>query len=140
MPAICRDIDTLLTGHLCDVVITMMAVSTTGDSVSVYANKQGVACVGDPVAIHTILVGSACVVHPGQVINAGSPTVFVGGKAVGRVGDSADLGVMISGSGNVFADAGGGGGAPDSTLSDAVDVMLANPPVTQSGINLIVGA
>ena len=36
-------------------------------------------------------------------LNAGSGTVRVNSIAVGRIGDSADLGAMTSGSGNVFA-------------------------------------
>ena len=35
-------------------------------------------------------------------LNAGSGTVRVNSIAVGRIGDSADLGAMTSGSGNVF--------------------------------------
>ena len=37
------------------------------------------------------------------VVNAGSPNVYVVGIKVGRIGDSADAGAMISGSPNVFA-------------------------------------
>jgi uncharacterized Zn-binding protein involved in type VI secretion len=36
-------------------------------------------------------------------INAGSPNVFVGGKALARIGDSTDGGAIISGSGDVIA-------------------------------------
>jgi len=36
-------------------------------------------------------------------VNAGSSTVRVEGLAVARIGDSADLGAMTSGSSNIFA-------------------------------------
>jgi len=36
-------------------------------------------------------------------VNAGSSTVFVAGKAIARIGDSADAGAMTGGSSNIFA-------------------------------------
>jgi uncharacterized Zn-binding protein involved in type VI secretion len=102
MPAIARGGDAITTGHLCDVVSTILTGVTTGDISMVFANGIGVACVGDKIAPHTIGTPPACVPHV-AVINVGSGTVFVGGKAVARIGDSADAGVITAGSGNVNA-------------------------------------
>ena len=83
MPAIVRKGDTLTTGHAC---VGTTTLDTPGQS-TVFANN--------------ILV-ARCPNHVATV-NAGSPNVFVVGIQVGRIGDSADAGAMISGSPNVFA-------------------------------------
>ena len=99
MPAVCRIGDSLTTGHGCDGTTTLGGSNTDG---TVRANSIAITVVGAPTSPHTILAGDICVPHSAQ-LNAGSSTVFINGKAVGRVGDSADGGVMTSGSPNVFA-------------------------------------
>lgn len=100
MPSIARKGDSTTTGHGCTGITTV--INPTGESVGVYANGIGIEVIGDPTAVHTIPAGDACVPHT-AVINAGSSTVFVGGIGVARIGDSCDLGAIISGSPNVFA-------------------------------------
>lgn len=99
MPAITRVGDQLATGHGCDGVTTL---SDSAQDNTVFANSINIAVQGAPVAPHTI-PGTGCVPHNGAVLNAGSSTVFINGTPVGRIGDSADAGAMIAGSGNVFA-------------------------------------
>ena len=98
MPAVVREGDSLTTGHSCDGVTTLASANQG----TVYANGILICVPGAPTSPHTILSGSVCVPHS-AVLNAGSPTVFCEGKPMGRVGDSADAGAMISGSENVFA-------------------------------------
>jgi uncharacterized Zn-binding protein involved in type VI secretion len=100
MPAIARQGDPTTTGHGCDSTSTV--VGPTGESAKVYVNSIAVECQGDPVAPHTINSGRFCVSHS-AVINVGSPTIFVGGKALARVGDSTDNGAITGGSPTVFA-------------------------------------
>jgi len=99
MPAVCRVGDSLSTGHGCDATTTIAAPNNDG---TVHANGIDVIVVGAPTSPHTILAGEVCVPHSAQ-LNAGSSSVFINGIAVGRVGDSADAGAMITGSPNVFA-------------------------------------
>ena len=101
MPAVTRDGDATTTGHGCDFTTTV-----TGPSTDVFCNTKGVERKTDPTAAHTIPNGASppvCVPHSGAVINAGSGTVFVNGKAIARVGDSCDAGAIFNGSSNVFA-------------------------------------
>lgn len=98
MPAVVRDGDSLSTGHLCDTVTTLGGANQG----TVYVNGELAAVVGAPTVTHDILAGAVCVPHV-AALNAGSSTVFVEGKPLGRVGDSADAGAMISGSPDVFA-------------------------------------
>ena len=97
MPLLCRKGDTLNTGHGCD---STTVLDTPGQG-TVFANSILVARVTDPTVSHQVPAG-ICVPHT-QVVNAGSPNVFVENKAVARIGDSTDAGAMTSGSGNVFA-------------------------------------
>lgn len=97
MPAVCREGDSLSTGHGCT-GSTTIASSNTDKTVS--ANGIPIIVVGAPTVSHTI--GPPCVPHVAN-LNAGSSTVFVNGISVGRIGDSADAGAMTSGSPNVFA-------------------------------------
>lgn len=99
MPAITRDGDSTSTGHGCDGVT--IVTGPTGASTMVYANGIAIECIGNPTAEHTIPSGSSCVPHT-AVINTGSSSVFTGGIAIARVGDSCDTGAIISGSSNVF--------------------------------------
>ena len=101
MPGVTRDGDATTTGHGCNTTTTV-----TGPSTDVFCNSKGVERKTDPTAAHTIPNGAdppVCVSHSGAVINAGSGTVFVNSKAIARIGDSCDAGVITGGSSNVFA-------------------------------------
>tara|TARA_B100000927_G_scaffold214377_1_gene174798 strand:- start:219 stop:521 length:303 start_codon:yes stop_codon:yes gene_type:complete len=98
MPAVCREGDSLSTGHACTGTTTL---DTPGQG-SVFANGILVARVGDPTVSHPFPPVPVCAPHVANV-NAGSPNVFVVGSNVARIGDSADAGAMTSGSPNVFA-------------------------------------
>ena len=101
MPGVTRDGDATTTGHGCDATTTV-----TGPSTDVFCNSKGVERKTDPTAAHTIPNSASppvCVSHSGAVINAGSGTVFVNGKAIARIGDSCDGGNITGGSSNVFA-------------------------------------
>jgi uncharacterized Zn-binding protein involved in type VI secretion len=100
MPAVARsqNTDTITTGHGCDATALIAGSLQT----KVFVNTKLGAVQGDPIAPHTILAGAICVPHS-AVVNAGSSKVFFGGIAAARIGDSADGGVIISGSSNVFA-------------------------------------
>jgi uncharacterized Zn-binding protein involved in type VI secretion len=67
----------------------------------VFVNGSGVERLGDPTVLHDIKVGKKTYPHI-EFIKSGSGSVFVNGKPVARVGDSVDLGAIISGSPNVF--------------------------------------
>jgi uncharacterized Zn-binding protein involved in type VI secretion len=95
--AVCT-VDRINTGHACS--STAGIQGALQDKVKIGGNP--VAIVGDAIAPHTIKAGRSCVPHS-SVINAGSSKVFIGGIAVARIGDSADLGIVISGSSNVYA-------------------------------------
>jgi hypothetical protein len=97
MPAVATKGSAVLTGHLCSTTTTIKTCST-----SVFAGGVGVSRLGDFLSPHTILVGEYCVPHPAAV-GGGSSTVFVNGRPIARVGDSADFGKIISGVGSVIA-------------------------------------
>jgi uncharacterized Zn-binding protein involved in type VI secretion len=97
MPAIARIGDTISTGHGCDGTTTL-----TGPSSDVFVDGLGVEREGDPTVVHR-LTGRNCSVSHTAAVNAGSATVFVNGKPIARVGDSADAGAITSGSSTVFA-------------------------------------
>ena len=98
MPAVVRKGDTLTTGHAC---VSTTTLDTPSQS-TVFANNILVARIGDPTIAHPNPPVPICPNHV-VVVNAGSPNVYVVGIKVGRIGDSADAGAMISGSPNVFA-------------------------------------
>ena len=98
MPAVVRVEDTLSTGHGC-VGTTTLASANQG---SVFVNGILAAVVGAPTVAHPVPPDPPCAPHVAN-LNAGSPNVFIEGIPVGRIGDSADAGSMISGSPNVFA-------------------------------------
>lgn len=100
MQPVARFGDTIITGHACDVTSTLIGFQ--GSAAGVFVNGLGIQVLGDLVAPHTILVGTACVPHPAFVMT-GSSTVFAGGIPVARVTDIADLGMIITGSPDVFA-------------------------------------
>jgi uncharacterized Zn-binding protein involved in type VI secretion len=93
MPAVCVQGSSLTTGHGCDAV-TILAIPP---QVKVTISGILAAIVGTPTVPHLIQAGSSCVTHV-AFLNTGSAAVTIGGIAVGRVGDSADAGAMISGS------------------------------------------
>lgn len=109
MPAVCREGDTLSTGHICD---TSTVLATPGQT-TVYADNILIARVTDPTVSHAFPPQPPCAPHVAYV-NAGSPNVFVEFLAVARIGDSADAGAMQTGSPTVFANDGGGGGSGSS--------------------------
>lgn len=92
MPAVCVQGSSLLTGHGCDVT-TVLAIPP---QVKVTVSGILAAIVGTPTVPHLIPAGRNCVPHI-AFLNTGSLAVTIGGIPVGRVGDSADLGAMISG-------------------------------------------
>lgn len=103
MPAISRVGDALSTGHGCDGVTTIGGSNQTkANTAPVLANDSLVIVVGAPTVSHLIPGGSSCVSHT-STLGSGSSSVFINGIAVGRIGDSADGGAMLAGSGNVFA-------------------------------------
>lgn len=64
-------------------------------SPNVFVNKRGAHRKGDSWAVHC---------NHGSVLNGGSRTVFVNGKALGRIGDGVACGSLVkTGSGNVFS-------------------------------------
>ena len=100
MPGVTRKDDVTTTGHGCSATTTVV-----GPSTNVFCNTRGVERKGDPAAAHTIpnsATPPVCVPHS-SVINSGSGTVFVNGKAIARIGDSCDAGAIVAGSSNVFA-------------------------------------
>jgi uncharacterized Zn-binding protein involved in type VI secretion len=100
MPAVARDGDPTTTGHGCDGSTTVTGPS--GAAAKVFANNIAVECAGDPTVVHRY-GGRNCSASHAAAINAGSGTVFVGGKAIARVGDSTDGGAITAGSGDVYA-------------------------------------
>jgi len=99
MPAICRITDSLSTGHICASTTTIASPNTDG---TVHAEGLDVIVVGAPTVAHPNPPAPPCPNHVAN-LNAGSPTVFVNGIAIGRIGDSADAGAMTSGASTVFA-------------------------------------
>jgi len=99
MPAICRITDSLSTGHICASTTTIASPNTDG---TVHAEGLDVIVVGAPTVAHPNPPAPPCPNHVAN-LNAGSPTVFVNGIAIGRVTDSADAGAMTSGASTVFA-------------------------------------
>jgi len=107
MPAVARVGDTVNTGHGCDTTTTILAV---GSANNVYAEGLLVALQGSSLAPHNITnpaqpqpPNPPCIPHPAQKVNIGSSTVRVNGRAIARVGDSADLGNVSRGASTVFA-------------------------------------
>lgn len=97
MPPVARITDSIATGHGCDGTTTL-----TGPSGDVFANSLGVERQGDPTVVHA-LTGRGCSIRHAAAVNVGSGSVFVNGKSIARVGDSADAGSITSGSPTVFA-------------------------------------
>tara|TARA_Y100000004_G_C8889374_1_gene401260 strand:- start:607 stop:924 length:318 start_codon:yes stop_codon:yes gene_type:complete len=103
MPGCARVNDTINTGHGCDTTATIIVGSN-----NVFVNGRSATFQGADISSHTITnpappPAPPCIPHPGQKVNRGSSTVKVNGKAMARIGDSADLGSVTGGSTNVFA-------------------------------------
>jgi uncharacterized Zn-binding protein involved in type VI secretion len=96
MPGVCRKGDLLATGHGCAPVTVLNFPSQN----TVQADFILVARQGDPTIVHTI-GGSTCVPHV-AFVNKGSATVLVEFSPVARIGDSADLGAMTTGSSTII--------------------------------------
>jgi len=97
MPAVCREGDSLSTGHACTGSTTIASSNTDG---TVKADGINIIVVGAPTVSHPFPPAPPCAPHVAN-LNAGSSTVSINGIPVGRVGDSADAGAMTSGSGTV---------------------------------------
>ena len=94
MPAVTRKGDSC-TGHGC-----FPARPSTSGSPDVFVNGIAVHRQGDSWAAHGC---PTCAPHGGNLA-AGSSTVFVNGKQIGRIGDPVDCGSSVAvGSGDVFA-------------------------------------
>ena len=92
-----REGDKLTTGHACD-SITDLAISLVR---TVKANKIPGAVLGTPTISHRYPPVPICPNHT-STLKQGSLNVKIGGIPWGRLNDSADSGVMISGSLNVL--------------------------------------
>jgi uncharacterized Zn-binding protein involved in type VI secretion len=90
--------DPVSTGHLCD---TTTKIAEGSPNVFIEGNPA--AYVNSALEPHTILVNSDCVPHIGTKVNAGSAKVFVNGKGLARVTDSADFGFITRGAQTVFS-------------------------------------
>ena len=100
MPEVVKIGDTLTTGHSCSATTTIE--SSNQITTNVYANNILIDVVGAPTVSHIAPPTPLCPPHV-RVLNTGSATVFINGRKVGRKGDSADSGEMITGSPDVFA-------------------------------------
>tara|TARA_B110000967_G_scaffold157031_1_gene162112 strand:- start:2 stop:307 length:306 start_codon:yes stop_codon:yes gene_type:complete len=92
-----RITDSIITGHACSATSTIISSLQA----KVIVSFSIAAVTGSPIAPHTILAGDKCIPHPAFTL-AGSPKVFFGGIPANRVGDGADMGVIISGAPNVI--------------------------------------
>ena len=104
MPAAARWNDAVITGHIC---ATKTALAWPGQA-SVFANTLMMARMGDPTYSHAFPPKPPCKPHI-AFINKGWPNVFVVGKMQGFVGCKADMGIVSSGSINVYVGGTGGG-------------------------------
>jgi uncharacterized Zn-binding protein involved in type VI secretion len=102
MPAISRLGDSVLspdgTGYKCR--MPMKTSVGEGNSDSVYANGVLITVQGNKVAPHP---KPGCTVIDTSGLDSGSGQVFIGGKGVGRIGDSMGDNVITQGSPTVFA-------------------------------------
>jgi len=98
IPPVTRIGDSLSTGHGCSAFTTLIGANQG----SVFVNGILAAVTGAPTAVHSVPPNPPCPPHTAN-LNAGSSSVYVEGMPLGRIGDSADRGQMISGSSNVYA-------------------------------------
>ena len=99
MPAVCRVGDSLSTGHGCTGTTTIDSSNTDG---TVKVNGINVIVVGAPTVSHPAPPNPPCPPHV-RFLNVGSSTVKINSIPVGRIGDWADQGFMLTGSSNVNA-------------------------------------
>ncbi len=93
-----REGDPLTTGHGCDSVTTLLL----SPNKTTRANGIFCAVVGTITVVHEVPpIVIKCATHA-AFLNTGSSNVKIGGIPWGRVGDSADSGVMLPGSPNVL--------------------------------------
>ena len=93
-----REGDPLTTGHGCDSVTTLLlSPNKTTRANGIFCAVQGTITVVHEVPPIVI----KCSTHA-AFLNTGSSNVKIGGIPWGRVGDSADSGVMLPGSPNVL--------------------------------------
>jgi len=98
MPGVAR-LGDICTGHDC-----FPPRPNIGASGNVFANGIGVHRQGDPWDFHTCTDPKTPHGTHDSVLAGGSPTVFVNGKSIGRIGDDVACGgAVATGSGNVFA-------------------------------------
>lgn len=101
MPSVCRHKSLASTGHGCNKVVPIIATAF-----SVRVGGQRIGRMLDrlmPHKIPCVCPPCCCMPHPAKV-NRGSTSVFAEGRPVARIGDSADMGKMITGNFNsVFA-------------------------------------
>jgi uncharacterized Zn-binding protein involved in type VI secretion len=95
--AVAELVDRIVTGHAC--VGTAPIRGTLQSKVSI--GGKLVAVSGDAVQVHPIKIGRECVPH-GATVTATTVKVFIGGRAVCRIGDPADAAGIISGSAKVM--------------------------------------
>lgn len=98
MPSVCVEGDSLTTGHPCTSVTTL----DTPPQSKVTIGGILVAIQGTPTVPHPAPPIPPCPPHV-AFLNEGSTKVSIGGIPVGRIGDSADAGQMITGSAKVSA-------------------------------------
>ena len=104
MPEICRQDDTLNTGHACDATSTLAAPGQT----KVYAENKLVARKGDNTNSHNTQTGTdedgdpICTPHTASITGSSSK-VYVVNELVARIGDAVDAGSLTSGSTKVFS-------------------------------------
>jgi uncharacterized Zn-binding protein involved in type VI secretion len=85
-------VDRIATGHLCSATANIEGEF----QIAVFAGGEPISCPGDIIGDHTIKVGKECISHA-AIVNAGSRFVTAFGRPVARIGDSADMGKIISG-------------------------------------------
>ena len=100
MPKVVRIGDSLSTGHGCTGTTTI--ASSNQSTTNVYANGILIDVVGAPTVSHAFPPDPPCAPHTAQ-LNAGASNVYINNIKVGRVDDSADAGVMTTGSPDVYA-------------------------------------
>jgi uncharacterized Zn-binding protein involved in type VI secretion len=98
MPCAARIGDKIITGHTCSPVSSI--ISTLQAKVIIGGSPAAVS--GSLIAPHLIRSGKFCVSHLNVTTGLGSTKVFFAGKSANRIGDSADMGCIISGSPKVL--------------------------------------
>lgn len=95
--AVAELVDKIATGHPCTAIAPIQGTLQT----KVRIGGKLVAVDQDAVQVHTVLAGKSCIPHS-VVVNATTSKVFIGGRAVCRIGDPSDSAGIITGSGKVM--------------------------------------